>query len=250
MKEGGKDSEAAVAAAKRYAANAMKLGGAMLKWNPMTERTDIFYVETGKRQLFSQMWSKTKSQRQEISSTTDAGGPPRKTRRVETPQPFFKNDGGNEDEDEDEVAPPVNPMSRAKAQAKVKAKAKAGAGKPGTPDDKAHMAKALRTRRLYHEVVGTAANLLKTIDEKLEWSWARNQNREKLAESVQALSADMPKFVSDFLVVDLAALKPEMAADQLAVEIQKVPQMLDEKIEAVLKQVKRLGRMHTISKGF
>ena len=55
---GGRDTESAKRASTNYMRNAFRMGGDMLRWNPMTERTDIYYVKVGRREELTRMWSK------------------------------------------------------------------------------------------------------------------------------------------------------------------------------------------------
>jgi len=55
---GGKPTRGTYKAVANYVKNAIHLGGAMLRFNELTERTDIFYVRVQKREQFLESWKK------------------------------------------------------------------------------------------------------------------------------------------------------------------------------------------------
>lgn len=65
-KEGGRHSRSAIVAGMKYARNAYRLGHDMLRWNPLTERVDIFYVEVGHRTQFDELWAKVQTSQVDV----------------------------------------------------------------------------------------------------------------------------------------------------------------------------------------
>ena len=66
-KEGGSHMSTIVVAGFCYAKNAFRMGGEMVRWNKMTDRTDIFYVEVCKRDEFERKWEKQNRSEQHVN---------------------------------------------------------------------------------------------------------------------------------------------------------------------------------------
>jgi hypothetical protein len=226
--EGGVASTAAIQASVKYVEKALSMGGDMIRWNPMTERSDILYVCHTKRDEFATIFSKT------ISESASAKNVAAEAQPLKKPKTEPADDDGGA-------------MEQAAANAKPKAAAKGKAKAAASPRDgemslKQHMVKAQKTKRMYHEVMSTYNQLLLNVSARDEWQWARNEGTlAPIRAAATVLSDNLSDFGQRFMCCEIAGLRAA-APDEFPLEVQKLA-LLDGHIEHLAKHTKRLVAM-------
>jgi hypothetical protein len=239
--EGGIQFASSVKAAMNYAKNALRMGKDMLRYNTMTERTDLFYVQVGKRDEFTRAFARHKK------SVDTVAEPAAKKKRVgETTEE-------EKEENKDEVSAPKAGKAKAKAKAKGTAEVKQ---KLEVKDPaKSAMVGALSLRKGYHEVMGSLTNLLHNIENVAAWSWAKgtdvapNQHEVGAKLMRDKLQRELSAFGKDFISLDLATIKKKYSSNTLPSEQEAFVKVMTPVIQAATNEIKKLTGIHLLVTG-
>ena len=105
---------------------------------------------------------------------------------------------------------------------------------------------ALRTKKEYLTVLASSEGLLKRIEEKEEWAWARSALRQgKLQQLKTACEDSVTEWGKELLVDEVASLKLKYPADVNLVEATTFKTKVDATIKELQGYSKCLLRMHT-----
>ena len=257
MREGGKDSNSAWAAALLYAEKAMRMRGHWIHWNPMTERVDILYIKK-RISTFVKSWELFREQEDKHSSPDPAAEPPAQG-----------SIGG--------VASPETPCGKRKREVKQEVKQEPQPGNPspgGKPaegggkkpkrkteeEKKAEQANAALWKRaqllktLHLKVTATQASRMKSLQHDEAWAClscpATITKLTELHESVQRIFDESGKFVGTFMQEEAADVRKAWKDDmqQFWFKIKCMLEALEKPLQALDAEHARLLRMFNASR--
>ena len=243
QKEGGAASATARTASMLYIDKCLKMLGAWVSFNAMTERAEFLYIQKIHKESFTQAWSTYTTERSKSgeqpsarapAATAATAVPPASARRVAPNDP------------EVPVATPAKRKDLGDGENKEKGTV-AKQRKQLSHTDKL-LQHSTKVKGKYHGVMSGAATLVANIEAGMEdWSWADNPvNVGKLKEFLNGLRSKVDVFGNEILAKDAEDLK-QSEETELPLKLENFV-ALGWDIQAVEMQMKKLLAAHKAMK--
>ncbi len=250
--EGGKDSRAAWEAAYRYASKAMAMAGTWLRYNPMTERTDILYIKSQHNMVFRKKWEQYQLEQGPVEPKEDEGV-------AETPQKT-KAAGSCKEAKLAEIAAGEaktkrgrEETPRAKAKAKVeKAAPKAKVKKTTTvPSLASAWKEGLANKNQYLLQVAMHHEIMQDIEHDDSFAWANTQEQKQRLTKANNTVTQMVRenaFMRDF-VVHGVDVKIRYEPKDLEHHLDEMNRLMPDALQGMQQEQDRFRMMHRANLG-
>ena len=250
--QGGWRRKVDIEAAARICGKCLKMGPPWIRYNEASERVDFMHVEYGFNEAFEESWK-----------MISRWGP--KTAAVEDGQNEEPATSASKKRKAEEDVEPQQIGAKAKAAAKSAKKGKAAAGGGGGGGGRgnggnggdggdnskqtlqAALSAAAKTKKLFHETMQKTQGVMKCIETKEAWAWAKTpQNEGKLKELTQDCEENVSQFADDYFVTDATVLRKRYGkeTDGFLAELLEIPRKLDHRLTKLMKTCERLINMH------
>lgn len=232
QKEGG-DADAQ-AAAVRYAAKCLAMGGPWTSHNDMTERLEYLYMVRTSRTELMQCWSLYEEQ-----ATTPArmGGAANST----------VDGNANKGDGNTSTDTSTNKSNQGKSQQGKGDKDKESKSKTTTSTFTRTLSVANKVKALHASVLASATALHESIETTPEWAWARPAVQ--LAAKISELKSGLKPFDKEFLIKDIKDMKAEYTPELLCTELVNFAKV-EQLVRPVEVELKRLAAMQAASRRF
>ena len=252
--EGGFKNPKNIEAALNYVEEAKKMGSTLLRYNTMTKRTDIGYIEVQHRDEIMEAWA-----RHSTTSSTP-------TAKAAGSQPVGGKDlngrGGTDSDDEKGQGGNGGKAPKKDKGGKDPKKDKGGKDPmkdKGGKDPKKHtttkdgqtdkisLQLAIKSKKAYHEATAKATSLLATVKNNPAWKCALQPGRlDDLTGSLANLNQSLSTFAESFMCMDLAMMKNQFSLEEINLGLKRTPGEVDANIAMLNNELAKLNGLHAV----